>query len=219
MQVNGTNGNSAAQLLQQLINSIETRGANSTSDANSTGQNVQGASAGDDPSTPTPPPPSSFSNQFSPSSLAFLTSLQSSDSSGQLKIQTVNLAGLEKGMNDLASALKEIQGSITSGTGQTQSTGTSSLTSSTLTAQSVSLTSSTLATALNQLEATLLSLENGNQTQSSQHHHHHHHTQAASNTDSSSSTNSSSSTTGTDSTTSTASTTSTDSTDQNSANG
>jgi hypothetical protein len=206
VQVNGTNGNSAAQLLQQLINSIETRGAAASSDATPTGQNVQGASAGDDQSTPTPPPPSSFANQFSPSSLAFLTSLQSSDSSGQLKVQTVNLAGLEKGMNDLASALKEIQGAVTSGTGQTQSTGTTSLTSSTLSAQSISLTSSTLATALNQLESTLLSLENGSQTQSS-HHHHHHHTEAASNTDSSSSTSSSS-------TTSTASTTSTDSTDQ-----
>jgi len=178
VQVSGTTNNSALQILQALINSAETSNNASVSSTEGAGQNVQGAQAGADNIAPPPPPPASFSDQFAPNSLAFLTSLQSSDSASTSTglSGAVSLSGLSQGLNELTSALRDIQTALGASPSQTASSATASLAStsltSTATAGATSLTSSTLATVLSELNTVLSSLE---QADGAQHHHHHHH--------------------------------------------
>ena len=204
MQISGTTNNSALQTLQSLINSLETTGISTTNASAGAGQNVQGGQTASLIAGPLPSPPaaSSLSNQFSPASLAFLTSLQASDSASAstsgVAVESVSLTKLNQGLTDLTSALKEIQTALT-GSAQTQSAGAASLTgasaTSTASASSASLTSSAMATVLSELNAVLNGLESA-ATPSSQHaHHHHHRTESAASGSTSSSSNAATTTT------------------------
>jgi hypothetical protein len=178
VQASGISNNSAMQALDALIASLQSSASNTSFGPFSAGQSLPGgADSTTAASTPTSPPQSTPSSQFSSDALSFLTSLQDI-ASGVADVAVTAAVGSSPmgmaagiGVSDVFSALDQLGKSLNSGSASTSSVATASLATASLSAT----TSSSLVQALDQLNATLQSLESTDGT----HHHHHHHGEGA----------------------------------------
>ena len=173
MQASGISHQSALQALHSLAASREATPANAAQQTTSAGQNLPGAPASSDLPLPPAPLTSWPSSQFDPGALTFLTNLQSSGSSSSgVTAQTVSLTQLDKGVTDLAYALKEIQSAL-GGAAQTQSAATASLSGASLIGTASIGATSLTRSALAELNALLGGLDRALDPKVALHRHHH----------------------------------------------